>query len=1035
MLLVTAITTHAERWRHDLERREQARQIVHERIGDLRTALVRRLTGYTIWTEAVAHLDTEIDQDWAERTLGKNLYDRFGIDSLVIDGDDRVLFANDRDGHGAASTDRPPLAQELHALVRRARDTTTAVPPTQVLHHAGGWSIAAADEVQPDPGWRGSDRGGADTVIVFIRTIDQSELDRWRDELGLPDLAIVPAHAPVDDQAALALYDAEGRPVAQIVWTPQDSGWGALTWFGALATGVLLLTLLFAALMLRERRARHMLLESEARFKELASATSDWFWETDRTLRVTWVSERFGELVGLDCPSLRQKAAGPDDPGGAMSGDWDRHVADITARRPFRDFVYALDDEQGRRRILSASAVPRFTPAGAFLGYRGVGRDITEQWEARRTLEAVQQRLSIALENAGQWVWDWDIPANRVWRSPQYKTTLGYRDDEVDTEDEAWRIVHPDDRAGLRLDRLLTGKTDLFKATYRLRHKDGRWRWILSRGKVVARDEAGAPLRLLAASIDVTEEQRREAELREAHALVAAQNEALQVARQAAEAAARAKSDFLAAMSHEIRTPMTSVLGMADLLAAEELAPHQRHFVDTIRGSGRHLLNIINDILDFSRIEAGRLELERTDFILADIVEQVHSLLAPQANERGLGLRLAVAAERLPVVRGDPMRLCQILVNLIGNGLKFTRAGEVSLTVREGVADAATVRLRFEVRDTGIGIPAHRQAELFEAFVQVDSSTNRHFGGSGLGLAICKRLVTAMAGTIGVESSEGHGSLFWFEVPFRRGDPALITDRRDAPAPRLRPLRILVVDDVPANRDLLQEMLRRHGHVVEVAKNGAVAVERVGRQTFDVVLMDVQMPVMDGMEATRRIRALPPPAGAVPIFALTANVVASDRERHLAAGMNLCLTKPVIWPELFAALAGVAGTEMPPMHGPHPADAADPPQLIDRRLLEGLAANLPPEAFKQLVRRGLDGASKSCLLLREACGQPAGLARTAHRLRGTAGTFGFARIATLAGAIEAQAEHEPALAALLGELEQVVAATRAGVEQLLASLP
>ena len=388
-----------------------------------------------------------------------------------------------------------------------------------------------------------------------------------------------------------------------------------------------------------------------------------------------------------------------------------------------------------------------------------------------------------------------------------------------------------------------------------------------------------------------------------------AQSVELRVAKEVAEQASAAKDDFLATISHEIRTPMTGVLGMADLLAAEPLSTDQRRFVEAIRSSGRHLLDIINDVLDFSRIETGKLELEHIDFSIPKVVEEVRSLLAPQAVERGLDLTFKLDERSPPVVKGDPTRLRQVLINFVGNGLKFTNRGGVGVSVSSIEEGDGKVRFRFEVRDSGIGIPKEKQAELFRPFAQADSSTTRQYGGSGLGLAISKRLVEAMGGTLGVDSPPSVGSRFWFEVVFEVGDAILSAEGPELDPATVSSRRILLVEDVELNRQLVQHMLSSHGHEVVCAQEGAEAVDLVARERFDVVLMDVQMPVMDGVEATRRIRNMDGPAREVPIIGLTANVMASEQERYLAAGMNACLTKPIDWTELATAVAVAERTD------------------------------------------------------------------------------------------------------------------------------
>ena len=437
---------------------------------------------------------------------------------------------------------------------------------------------------------------------------------------------------------------------------------------------------------------------------------------------------------------------------------------------------------------------------------------------------------------------------------------------------------------------------------------DGSAGWLCSL-KAPLNDEQGRVIGYVGHGRDVTEAKLLDQALADARSQLMLQADEMRDLGEQAQKANQAKSDFLAAMSHEIRTPMTSVLGMTDLLVMDDLSPAQKRCIDTIRASGRHLLSIINDILDFSRIESGRMELERIDFAMADVIEHVQSILTPKAVEREIQLLVDQALGSSLVLRGDPTRLQQVLVNLVDNGLKFTAQGSVTLTVRQLQATSGGLRLRFEVQDTGSGIPRERQAELFQPFVQETDSVARLYGGSGLGLAICRRLVEAMGGVIGLESEPGRGSLFWFELPFELGND-VVTPKQSAFEPtQIRPLRVLVVDDVASNRLLFDAMLSRHGHSVLLAEDGAEAVNLVAREQLDVVLMDVQMPVMDGVEATQRIRRMPGPMAGVPILALTANVMHSERERFLAAGMNQCLTKPVIWPELFAALDSIAAAE------------------------------------------------------------------------------------------------------------------------------
>ncbi len=370
----------------------------------------------------------------------------------------------------------------------------------------------------------------------------------------------------------------------------------------------------------------------------------------------------------------------------------------------------------------------------------------------------------------------------------------------------------------------------------------------------------------------------------------------LQGAKAAAEAANESKSRFLASMSHEMRTPLNAVLGMNRLMLASGLDGKLRHYAQLIESSGQMLLALINDILDLSKIEAGRMELESIEVDVRGVVQDVVSLLRERAQARGLGLEVRVRSAWPPLLQGDAGRLRQVLLNLIGNAIKFTEQGEVVVEVDAQVQAGGQVALDIAVIDTGIGIDAAQLATLFQRFTQADSSTSRRYGGSGLGLAISREIIELMGGRITVHSEPGHGSTFRVELKLPLHEPQGAHPREpaeDTPAGDTPALRILVAEDNEVNQILIRAILDQLGHTCDLVANGELAVQQVQARNYDVVLMDVQMPVLDGVGATRAIRRLPGPAARVPIIAMTANALAEHRAAYLGAGMDDYLTKPV----------------------------------------------------------------------------------------------------------------------------------------------
>ena len=384
----------------------------------------------------------------------------------------------------------------------------------------------------------------------------------------------------------------------------------------------------------------------------------------------------------------------------------------------------------------------------------------------------------------------------------------------------------------------------------------------------------------------------------------------LSIAKEAAETANRTKSEFLANMSHEIRTPMNGIIGMTELALGTKTTPEQREYLGMVKSSADSLLSVINDILDFSKIEAGKLDIESVDFSLRNTLGEVTSTLRVRAQQKGLKFASHIPLELPDALIGDPSRLRQIVINLVGNALKFTAKGEVTVRVAMEPETADQAAFHFTVTDTGIGIPLEKQKLIFDAFTQSDSSTTREYGGTGLGLSISSRLVALMGGTIWVESQPGEGSTFHFKLRFGLQKfpagalpPADRPGQAQAPTPDQRHFKILLAEDNPVNQKVAVRFLQKRGHTVVVAESGKKALDAWGKQTFDIILMDIQMPEMDGFEATARIREHEKSTSKhIPIIALTAHAMVGDRERCLAAGLDDYVSKPIDADDLFAAI-------------------------------------------------------------------------------------------------------------------------------------
>ena len=643
------------------------------------------------------------------------------------------------------------------------------------------------------------------------------------------------------------------------------------------------------------KRAEQILRLSEERFRLLADKSNDIIIQAemrpDLTHQVTYLSPAFDKILGYE----------PSDCAGATTDDF-MHPEDLAALRRSNLEQIAEGPDATRRlttyrvrhkdgRWIWLEGRPTFTfdeKTGQVRGMISVMRDVTAQKAADEAIHRSEARYRLLAENATDMIAQFTLSSEILFISPCCERMIGY----TPTELEGRRIldlIHPEDRPIV-----LKAASDLVAAgphadpvtlQCRVRRKDGRGIWIEGQPKVIF-DADGVPILTQDVMRDITERKAAELELAKA--------------RVAAEAAAVAKSDFLANMSHEIRTPLTAIIGYSGLLADFADLPNEaRTYVRRVVSGGQALLSVVNDILDFSKLEAGQVDLDPQPFDPAAFVEGTLALVAPQAAAKGLQVAWRSEGALPALVEADSSRLRQVLLNLLTNAIKFTDRGQVTVIARY---HATEKRLRLSVSDTGCGIPADKRDRLFERFSQVDGSVSRRYGGTGLGLAICKNLVGLMGGEIDVASTVGAGSTFTFAVaapvaaarPDERPEPGLAQPGTD------RSACILVVDDLAENRELVRALLEALGHQVVDAAGGAEAVTAAAGAAFDLVLMDLQMPGMDGLAATRAIRQAAGPNRSTPVLALSANVLADQVAQSLAAGMNDHIAKPIKLDELVA---------------------------------------------------------------------------------------------------------------------------------------
>jgi len=806
-----------------------------------------------------------------------------------------------------------------------------------------------------------------------------------------------------------------------------------------------------------QKLAEDALLRSEQRFRQLAENINEVFWVMDVTARqIVYVSPAYPEIWGRTCESCSlaswRESIYPDD----------RERAEAAFQRQLQgetvETEYRILKPDGSVRWIRDRAFPVCDDAGRLIRVAGVASDNTNWKRAEEALRNSESRFRRLVDSNIIGVFTASSGGRICDANDAFLEMHGYTREELESGMVRWdRPSSPESAQVIQSAIQQVRATGvMLPVEIEFDRKDGRR--VPALLGLASLDDAMD--RAVGFELDLSA--RRQAELvlarylsdiedaqvkiEEQAAQLAQQAEALALARDQAEAANRAKSQFLANISHEIRTPLNGVIGMTKLLLESGLSGELRHYAEVAYSSGEILLALIGDILDFSKIEARKLRLETIDFDVRALLDDTVELLGAAASQKGLELTCAVAPETPSLVHGDPLRLHQILLNLVGNAIKFTHQGRVDIRLRVDHRDESAATFRFEVADTGIGVSRDQSSALFSPFVQADGSITRKYGGTGLGLAISKQLAELMGGEIGLESELGRGSTFWFTA--RLGKPARSAASQTAsaaqPSPRqsakppaaavsLADARILVVDDVDINRKVALAILAKLGGRADAVSSGAAALAALEETAYDLILMDCGMPDMDGYEATRRIRQRESVNGKprIPILALTAHASAGDRARCVESGMDEYLRKPID-PRRLAEAVGKWLPAPPPASQPEPPDSPVPEEAAsvfdqgellgrlmgDRRVAGIIVTGFLQDAPSQLRRLGER--------LQE--GDAEGVRRQAHRLKGAAATVSAGILRALAQRVEEQAragkleEAAGVWRRLDGELERLKAA-------------